>query len=189
MAAILLSAPALEPVSVAEAKAYLRVDHDDDDAVIAALIAAARGHVEALTRRGLIAQTWRFVRDSWPPDGRMRLRSGPLRSLIAARVFDAGGTASSIDIASFVLDKANDTIAAPAWALPPPGRAIAGIELDVQLGYGMAAGDVPDALRHAIRMLTAHWYDNRGQVAIGQAVPVLPPSVNAIIGSFRVLSL
>ncbi len=189
MAAILLSAPALEPVSVTEAKAYLRVDHDDDDAVIAALIAAARGHVEALTRRMLIAQTWRFVRDIWPPDGRLRLRTGPLRSLVAVRVFDAQNNASSVDVASFVLDKANDTIAAPAWALPQPGRATAGIEIDVQLGYGATAGDVPDALRHAIRVLVAHWYDNRGQVAIGQSVPIMPPTVNAIVGSFRVLSL
>ena len=48
MSAILLIPPSAEPWSVAEAKAFLRVEHDDDDAVIAALIAAARGHVEAL---------------------------------------------------------------------------------------------------------------------------------------------
>ena len=52
MSAILLTAPAAEPWSVADAKAFLRVEHDDDDAIIAALIAAARNHVEALTRRG-----------------------------------------------------------------------------------------------------------------------------------------
>lgn len=189
MAAILLSAPALEPLTVAEAKSYLRVETGDDDTVIAALIAAARSHVQAMTRRALIAQTWRYVLDVWPPEGRLRLRMGPLRTLIAARVFDAGGNASAIDTATFVLDKAADVIASPAWALPQPGRAVAGIELDIQLGYGTAASDVPDALRHAIRVLVAHWYDNRGQVAIGQSVPMMPASVIAILHSFRVLSL
>lgn len=189
MAAMLLSAPALEPLTVAEAKSYLRVETGDDDAVIASLIAAARSHVEAITRRALIAQTWRTVLDAWPPDGRLRLRSGPLRALIAARVFDADGNEASIDPATFVLDKAADVIAAPAWALPQPGRAVAGIEFDIQLGYGAAAADVPDALRHAIRVLTAHWYDNRGQVAIGQSVPMMPAAVTAILNSFRVLSL
>ena len=189
MAAILLSAPALEPISVAEAKTYLRISHDDDDAVIASLIAAARGQIEAMTRRGLIVQTWRIVRDAWPKESRVRLRIGPLRSLVAVRVYDANGTTASIDPASFVLDKTTDTIASPSWSLPSPGRAQAGIELDVQLGYGPAATDVPEPLRHAIRMLTAHWYDNRGRVAIGQSVAIMPPAVNAMIGAFRVMSL
>lgn len=50
MSSMLLSGPAVEPVTIEEAKAFLRVEHDDDD-VIAALIAGARVHVEAETRR------------------------------------------------------------------------------------------------------------------------------------------
>ena len=69
MSAILLNAPASEPVSLAEAKLFLRVEHDDDDDLIAALIAAARVQVEAQTRRALITQTWRLVRDVWPAGG------------------------------------------------------------------------------------------------------------------------
>ena len=57
MSAILLTPPAAEPWTVAEAKAFLRVEHDDDDAIIASLIAAARGQIEALTRRALMTQT------------------------------------------------------------------------------------------------------------------------------------
>src|SRR3954453_15837594 len=91
MPAILLVPPSAEPWSVAEAKAFLRVEHDDDDAVIAALIAAARGQVEALSRRALLVQRWRLVLDAWPSNGRLDPRMGPLRSLIAARVFDAAG--------------------------------------------------------------------------------------------------
>jgi uncharacterized phiE125 gp8 family phage protein len=133
---IILVPPASEPLSLAEAKALLRVDNGDDDAVIMSLIAAARGHVEALTRCALLTQTWRFVRDAWPADGRINLRSGPLRAVIAARVFDAAGVSHAIDVQRFVVDVAADVIASPAWALPVPGRCTAGIELDVELGYG-----------------------------------------------------
>ena len=56
MSSILLDGPAVELVSLAEAKAHLRVEHGDDDDTIAALIAGARVHVEAQTRRALIVR-------------------------------------------------------------------------------------------------------------------------------------
>jgi uncharacterized phiE125 gp8 family phage protein len=113
----------------------------------------------------------------------------PLRSVIAARVFDAANNAHSIDAATFVVDAAADIIASPCWSLPLPGRFSAGIELDVALGYGATASDVPDALRHAIRMLVAHWYENRGLAAVGTSVAVLPAGVGALIAPYRMLSL
>ncbi|MBS0528189.1 MAG: phage head-tail connector protein [Proteobacteria bacterium] len=189
MPSLLLTGPAIEPWSVAEAKSYLRAENDDDDTVIASLISAARNQVEALTRCALIAQTWRFVRDQWPQDGRIKLGRGPLRTLGAARVYDSSGNANTIDAGMFVLDKAGGVIAAPSWALPMPGRASAGIELDVELGFGTAAADVPDVLRHAIRTLVAHWYENRGLIAIGQTVAMMPGSVNAMIAAYRVRGL
>jgi uncharacterized phiE125 gp8 family phage protein len=185
MSAILLTPPSAEPWTVTEAKAFLRVEHDDDDAIVASLIAAARGQVEALTRRALLTQTWRFVLDRWPADGRLCLRMGPLRSVMAARVYDHAGNASAIDLERFVVDAAANVVASPCWALPAPGRATAGIELDLQLGYGALAGDVPDPLRHAVGMLVAHWYENRA--AIG--VAMLPAGVGALIAPYRVLSL
>jgi len=189
MSAMLLAGPAVEPWTVAELKAFLRVAHDDDDAVIAALLAAARGQIEAMTRRALLAQRWRVLRDGWPDDGRIALRIGPLRSLTAAVVFDAQGVAHPIGLDGFVIDAANGVIAAPAWSLPQPGRSLAGIALDVELGFGAVASDVPELLRHAVRTLVAHWYENRGLAAIGASVAMLPGSVAAMIASFRVLSL
>ena len=189
MPAILLTPPSAEPWSVTDAKTFLRVEHDDDDAVIAALIAAARGHVEALCRRALLVQRWRCVLDAWPSNGRLDPRIGPLRSVIAARVFDAAGNAHGIDVETFVVDAAANVIASPFWALPQPGRTTAGIELDVELGYGALATDVPDALRHAIRMLVAHWYENRGLAALGASVAMLPAGVTALVAPYRVLSL
>jgi uncharacterized phiE125 gp8 family phage protein len=186
---ILLTPPSAEPCTLAEAKDFLRVEHADDDAIIASLIGAARGHVEALTRRALLTQRWRFVLDAWPVDGRIVLRMGPLRSLIAARVYDYAGNAGAIDLETFVVDAAADVIASPGWSLPMPGRAVAGIELDIELGYGADAAGVPDGLRHAVRLLVAHWYENRALTAIGQTVALLPAGVNALIAPYRMLSL
>jgi uncharacterized phiE125 gp8 family phage protein len=191
MSSILLSGPAVEPVTLDDAKAFLKVDTADDDDVIAALIAGARIHVEAQTRRALITQSWRLIRDTWPYGGRVPALPVPLRQLTAARIYRADGSTQSIDPASFIVE----TAAAPAvlsfanGATPAPGRVAAGIELDIVAGYGDSAADVPADLRQAIRLLVAHWYENRGLIAVGQQVGLLPASAAALIAPYRVLSL
>lgn len=188
MAAILLTPPEAEPLSVSDAKTYLRVETADDDVLIASLIAAARSHVEALGRCALLTQSWRLVLDGWPPDGRIKPKLAPLSAVIAARVYDEAGTAHAIDAENFVLDVAQGVIAVRPL-MPQPGRATAGIEIDVVAGFGDAGRNVPPALMQALRMLLAHWYDNRGLIAIGANIIMMPPSVNALIASHRVLSL
>src|SRR5215213_2973580 len=191
MSSILLTPPAVEPVTVADAKAYLRVEHSDDDAVIGALIAGARSHIKAQTRRALITQTWRLIRDAWPGDGRIAVVPSPLQQITAARVYRLDGTTQALDPQAFV----SDLSATPAiisflsWSLPPPGRAVAGIEIDVEVGYGSGPSNVPEPLRQAIKLLVAHWYENRGLIAVGQSVAVLPTAVAALIAPYRVLSL
>ena len=193
MSSILLTAPALEPLSLAEAKAFLRVETSDDDDVISALISGSRIHIEAQTRRALITQSWRIAIDAWPDDGRLIVVPAPLQALGAVRVYDFDNNAQALDTAAFALDKgASELIFAPGLAAPPlpaPGRAAAGIELDVTVGYGDAAVDVPEPLRQAIRLLAAHWYENRGLVTTGANYSVLPATVAALIAPYRMLSL
>ena len=143
----------------------------------------------ALTRRALIAQTWRLVHDAWPASGRLDVFPAPLRQVLAARVYDSGGEAQAID--AFTIDNAAapGVIAFAPRALPQPGRAVAGIEIDVVAGYGTTAAAVPEPLAQAIRQLLAYWYENRGLAAIGQSSPPLPATVAALIAPYRVLSL
>lgn len=188
MSAMLLVGPAAEPITLAEAKDYLRVTHDSDDAVIGALIAVARAQIEVTTRRALLSQRWRLTLDRWPADRRIGWRVGPLRALVAARVFDAAGIAHPLDPASFIVDASADRLMTPLGP-PLPGRRAAGIELDVECGYGAAATDVPEPLRHAVRALTAHWYDHRGLIAAGDAPASWPASLAALIAPYRGLSL
>ena len=191
MPSILLSGPAAEPIALAEAKQFIRVEHDDDDDVIGALIVGSRIHVETQTRRALITQSWRLTRDVWPETGCLPVLPVPVKTLDAVRIYNADGTTQTIDAAAFVLDKA----AAPArlaftrGALPAPERPVGGIEIDVTCGYGDAPDDVPEPLRQAIRLLVAHWYENRGLVAIGHEIAVLPQTVTALIAPYRVLAL
>jgi uncharacterized phiE125 gp8 family phage protein len=191
MPSILLAGPAAEPITLTQAKQFLRVEHDDDDDVITALIAGARIHVETQARRALITQSWRLVRDVWPATGRLALLPVPVKTLDALRVYRSDGTTLALDLAGFTLDKSD----APArlsfvhGAPPAPERPIAGIEIDITCGYGDAGPDVPEPLRQAIRILVAHWYENRGIIGASDEVAVLPQSASALIAPYRVLSL
>jgi uncharacterized phiE125 gp8 family phage protein len=80
--------------------------------------------------------------------------------------------------------------ASTTWLLPAPGRIAGGIELDVTVGYGDAATDVPEALRQAVRLLVAHWYENRGVVATDTTrVAPLPSTITALLAPYRMLRL
>jgi uncharacterized phiE125 gp8 family phage protein len=185
---ILLNGPAAEPLTLAEAKNFLRVEHDADDDLIAALIAAARIHIEAETRRALMTQTWRLVFDHWPRSGRIDVRPAPLRNFVAARVYDFAGVAHTVDPQAFIVDTASSTIAFAPWSLTQPGRALAGIEIDVSVGFG-DADDVPEPLQQAVRLLVAHWYENRRISAGGGEAATLPATLAALIAPYRMVSL
>ena len=86
MIPIPIAGPAVEPVTVAEMRAYLRLDDEAEADLIAALITAARLQVEAATRCTLIAQTWRIVLDAWPPGRVVRLPLWPVVEIEAVRV-------------------------------------------------------------------------------------------------------
>lgn len=62
----IVTAPVVEPVSLAEAKDHLRVRISDDDALISALIIAARQAAETITRRAIAQQQWKIVGDRFP---------------------------------------------------------------------------------------------------------------------------
>ena len=153
MPALLLAGPASEPLTLAEAKAYLRVDHDAEDALITSMITAARASVETLTRRALIDQTWRIVRDAWPASGLIPVPVSPLRTLDRVVRLDAAGTETELPLDAFALDTARlpGLIRVERGRVPAPERPLAGLALDITAGHGPAAADLPAPLIEAVR--------------------------------------
>ena len=190
MPSILLTPPLIEPLSLAHMKDYLRVSHVDDDVLIAALIANARAHVEAQTRRALITQTWRCSLDGWPACGRIEFLPAPLQDLVAVRVYDSG-EAATIDLDTFIIHSVSvpGAISFAPWSVRVPERRYGGIELDFIAGHGDAPADVPGPLIFAIRLLVAHWYENRGIVGPAAHANPLPMTAAELIAPYRVLSL
>lgn len=187
MAAILIEPPVSEPISLSEAKNYLRVAHDAEDALIASTISAARIQVESWTRRALITQTWRIVLDRWPSSATIVSPVSPLREVSAARVRDETGEAQPLDTDIFIANTASSPglIVLDAGRVIEPGQQTAGIEIDIEAGYGTAA-DVPAPLVQAIRLLLARRYEYRGESGRNDA---MPEGVAELIAPYRVMSL
>ena len=90
----LVTPPAAEPVSLGEAKAHLRVDHVQDDLLIANLVTAAREAIEAETSRSLLTTAWEWRSAGWPADGAaLVLPRAPLLA-VSGVTYEAGGTAT-----------------------------------------------------------------------------------------------
>jgi len=187
MAAILIEPPESEPLSLSEAKNYLRVGHEADDALILSMIAAARLQVEAHTRRALLTQTWRVVLDRWPTAGVIASPVSPLREVVAARVKDGAGESQELDLDCFIANAASapGVIAFDARRVTQPLALSAGIEIDIEAGYG-APADVPAPLVQAVRLLLVRAYEYRGEDRGGGAIP---DGIAGLLAPFRVVSL
>lgn len=187
MKPVLLDGPAIEPLSLAEAKVWLKVDGPEDDDLIRALIVAARLMVEAEIGQVLVAQNWRLIGDRWPPGERIIVRPGPILSVLGGRIFEVSGQAVSLPASNFTALSGEEGAAIIPRERPAPGRLYGGIEIDLRLGYGEGIASVPENVRLAIRRLVALWYDNRGErQEPGQG---LPPQIRALLRPFRRLRL
>jgi uncharacterized phiE125 gp8 family phage protein len=177
MPLILLSGPEDEPLGLADAKAFLRVEHSDDDTLISALCKAARLQVERATGGRYGDQLWRLVLDAWPECGLIRLPLAPVSAVEAARLRDLSGAETVVDVADWILDAVGLRLAVSSP--PAPLRAFAGIEIDVAVG-----GTAPEPVLQAMRLIVAHWYENRSAGDDGQGT-TLPPAAMPLIAAER----
>src|SRR5690606_36094331 len=101
MTSYLLAGPAEEPVLLAQAKLFLKIDDNAEDALITTLIGAARLHVEGVTGKALLAQSWRVVLDDWPDNGVVKLPVSPLISVTSIAAVDGNGASHDIGLGQF----------------------------------------------------------------------------------------
>jgi len=185
-----LAGPAAEPVGLAEAKDYLRIGNDGQDALVEGLIASARARIEELTGVAMIVRSLRVTLDWWPRGTAerrwMRLPIRPAGALSAVRVYDGYGDATAVT-SRFTLPAGR--AAKLMWtdgAFPWPGQRVGGIEIDYAAGFGEAAEDVADSLRLAVQRLAAHAYNARDPETIAGPLPV---DVAGLIGPWRRVQL
>ncbi len=154
--------PTVEPVSVAEVQAHLRVDSDADEDLVAALAIAAREWCEMATGRQFCAATLRTQLSGFPDDGApIQLPRAPVSAVTGVTYLDGSGASQTLSASDYVLaaDLAPAEISLAAGATwPTTADRAASVTITYTAGYGGPA-QVPQPLRAAILLHAQILYD------------------------------
>ena len=161
MTLALLTGPAAEPVTLAEARAHLRLDGTEENPLVEALIAAARAALEAETRRAFVTQSWRLTLDDWPADP-VRLPLAPVAAVTAVKVASLSGAMLPIDPGFYETDSPANRRALPPSAVRP-GRSGDAVGHRGGFHRGPWRADVPPPLKQAL--FQAHVWQPRAKLA------------------------
>ncbi|OLP61851.1 hypothetical protein BJF93_19390 [Xaviernesmea oryzae] len=184
-----LTPPAGEPLTLAEAKAHLRLDTNDEDQLIAALILTVRQHLERQTGLALITRTARLYLDDWPDNRIISLPIGPVTAIQTVTVYDSAGLPRDIGAQGFVLDGRARPARLLVPVLAPPEQAINGIEIDMIAGFGATGAEVHDALKRAMLLHLALLFAFRGVVAPDDQPAGIPLGYDRLIAPYLIRRL
>lgn len=173
-----LSPPVEEPVSIDEARAYLRIDHDDEDGLIQTLIKAGRSVIENATGRALVRQGWMVRLPGFPAD-RIELPRVPCLSVDEVVYLDPGGESQVMPKGDYTEAGSDPAFLLPRKRWPATNRAPLPVRIMYMAGYGTAA-DVPDDLKYALLLLIGQGYETRTA-----DLRDLPFSVDALLAPYK----
>jgi uncharacterized phiE125 gp8 family phage protein len=185
----LVEGPESEPITVAEARMHLRVDDTEEDAYIGTLVGAARRWIERTHGLSLVSQTFDGSVDAFPWDGVIKIDKYPLRSVTSITYHDEDLTTSTVlSASSYQVDTAKrpPLIALKSGSSWPTAslRATSGVVVRFVAGYGTAE-DVPEDIRHALKLLVAQMYNFREPEVVGTVVARVQYAVDSLLADHR----
>jgi len=183
----LITAPAESPVTVAEAKAYLRVDGSSEDARIQTMISAATKRLEDYCDTKFIEQEWAQYMDCWPnfykevwwdgvrempvselytQGGIIQLLTGPVTSVEEFNTYADNGTPILFASNQYIVDTTGPfgRISLPIGGVWPPTilRKVNGIEIKFTAGLADSAANLAADVKQAVLEYVANMFEKRG---------------------------
>lgn len=184
--------PVNAPVELADFKAHARIDGSFEDTVLQNALDAAIDNFDGADGslgQALITQTWKQTQ--YRPSGEIRvhLTVPPFQSLSSIEYYDADHALQTATLSEFMVVQDGDF----HFVRPKPGNAWPAmadrpdaLSLTYVAGFGDAAENVPRRIKQAIRMLAAHWANEREAVTVAQFMRDVPRGVDALVEPYRV---
>lgn len=174
--AVTVTTPPAEPVlTLAEAKAHLRVDTSDEDTLITGLVAAAGARAETFLRVSLITQSLTLTGSALRSP--ICLARGPVQSITAITYTDPDGATQTLAADQYRLitsDLPEKIIPATGVVWPLTLGEPDVVAVEYVAGHGDEPGDLPADIRAALFMIVGHLYENREEAVTGTIATRLP---------------
>jgi uncharacterized phiE125 gp8 family phage protein len=169
-------------VSLANMKEFLRVDHSDEDTTITALLDAAVAHVSDYTNRylGSLASAV-FYLERWRPAA---LAYGPVSRITRVQYNDTSGTLQTLDTSKYYIQTHTDDTCLIFFHDTPDLQEYNAMPISIT---AEVTGQPSNSIKHAVRMLVAHWYENRRGVVTGTTATTIPLGVHSLLNPERII--
>lgn len=186
------TAPGVDLIETVQARKQCRIDHAEDDELVAALVRAATDYLDGprgILRTSLMKQSWRDAWSEFPAGDRIRLSAEPLIEIESVQYIAAGATTWST-LASENYHAYTDSLGvwvelADGASWPDTATRPEAVRITYAAGFGVEVGAVPANIIHAAKLLVGHFYENREAVLIGVTPAELPMGVAALLGPWR----
>lgn len=178
------SNPTLDDViSVADLKTFCRVDGSAEDSIISSMRDAAIGYAESACNIRIGQVSAEGYLDQFLP---ARFPTGPVVSISSVEYLNQSNVLTTLPTSQYYyeIDGSGGRI---NWYNYPSLYSYAMNRVKINFTVGYAAADVPEGILHAIRILVAHYYENRQAAVVGKTVNEVPYSVDSLLSKYRVL--
>lgn len=171
--------PVTLPVTLAETKQHLRVDHTDDDAMIQLYLDAAINHLDGASgwlARALVEQTWAETFSSFARC--LRLAVAPVAAIVSVIYLDADAVEQTVSPDEYSLSGA-ELVFDTDYAFPTINAEPNSLTVTYEAGEAIA----PAAVRAAILLMVGDMYANREGKTDGGLI--VNPTVRMLLNPFR----
>ena len=161
MSLTLVTAPAIEPVTVAELKAHLKIEDvvNDEDAEMADWIRSAREYGEQCTHRAFLTQTWDDARSHFPyDDDPIWLPLAPLLSVTSIKYVDPDGVTQTWNASLYTVDAPSGPTARRGCVVPNYAQyypvireGLRSVTIRFVAGYGATTATVPALIKTCLK--------------------------------------
>ena len=171
-------------VSLADMKLFLRVDGSDEDDTITALLDAAVAHISDYTNRHFTAGTKvKFGLERWRSAS---LAFGPVTAIAVVKYDDRAGDERTLSDSYYYTELFTDNTTRISFHDTPDLEEYNATPVRIECDCGASASP---QIETAVKLLVAHWFENRRAVITGASANTVPLSVHSLLNSERIIDM